>query len=151
MAFKVAFNHRTLKPITLSDGSYIPASSQIAVPSAAILCDPEIVSKPEKFDALRAYRARLKPGESHRNQFGQMSKTHMHFGYGRHACPGRTLAANEIKLITAALLLHFDFRQVEGKSRPRNIMLDEFVFTEPGTNLLVRRRTVRDGVGRLAV
>jgi cytochrome P450 len=75
----------------------------------------------------------------------------MHFGFGRHACPGRTLAANEIKLITAALLLHFDFCQVEGKSRPHNIMLDEFVFTEPGTNLMVRRRTVRDGVGGLAV
>jgi len=137
--------------VTLSDGTYLPAQTHLALPSAAILFDPEIIENPYEFDPLRSYHTRLEPGESHRNKFGQMSKTNIHFGYGRHACPGRTFAANEIKLITAALLLHFDFRQIEGKSRPRNIMLDEFVFTAPGTNLMVRRRRVRDGVRGFAI
>ena len=140
-----------MKPVTLSDGTYLPAYTQLAVPAAAMLFDPAITPDPETFDPLRSYRARLEPGESNRHQYAMTSKTHMHFGHGKHACPGRAFAVNEVKMITAALLIGFDWRQVEGKGRPRNVMLDEFVYPEPGTNLMVRRRKVRDGVPGLGV
>ena len=110
-----------------------------------------ITPDPQRFDPLRSYRARLKTEESNLHQYTMTSKTHMHFGHGRHACPGRAFAVNEIKLIVAALLLEFDWRQVEGTGRPRNIILDEFVYPEPGTNLMIKRREWKDGIPRLSV
>jgi cytochrome P450 len=38
----------------------------------------------------------------------------MGFGYGRHACPGRFFAANEIKLILARIVLQYDLRMPGG-------------------------------------
>ncbi|KAK8030950.1 ent-kaurene oxidase [Apiospora arundinis] len=38
----------------------------------------------------------------------------MAFGYGKHACPGRFFAANEIKLILAHILLQYDLRMPDG-------------------------------------
>jgi cytochrome P450 len=36
------------------------------------------------------------------------------FGYGRHACPGRFFAANEIKMMVANFVLAYDMRHPEG-------------------------------------
>ena len=147
----MSFYHRTLKPITLSDGTFLPAHTQLAIPAASMLFDPAITPNPEAFDPLRSYRARLEPGESIRHQYTKTSKTHMHFGHGKHACPGRAFAVNEVKMIVAALLIGFEFKQVNGEGRPRNIMLDEFVFPTPGACLMVRRRAVREGVPALGI
>lgn len=38
----------------------------------------------------------------------------MSFGFGRHACPGRFFACNEIKLIVAQLLLEYDVKMPDG-------------------------------------
>ena len=46
-------------------------------------------------------------------QFVSVTKENMAFGFGRHACPGRFFAANEIKLILARLLLGYDMRLPE--------------------------------------
>lgn len=36
------------------------------------------------------------------------------FGWGRHACPGRFFAANEIKMIVATYILTYDIRLPDG-------------------------------------
>ncbi|KAL9122768.1 MAG: hypothetical protein Q9187_000685 [Circinaria calcarea] len=144
-------SQRMNPPQLRKHGTYLPALTQLAVPAAAMLFDPAITPDLETFDPLRSYRARLEAGESNRHQYTMTSKTHMHFGHGKHACPGGAFAVNEVKMITAALLIGFDWRQVEGKGRPRNVMLDEYVYPEPGTGLMVRRRKVRDGIPALGV
>ena len=52
-----------------------------------------------------------------------VTKDSLEFGYGKHACPGRFFAVNEIKLILANLLLRFDFKMKQedakqGKFKP---------------------------------
>ncbi|KAK6856185.1 hypothetical protein PG995_008336 [Apiospora arundinis] len=47
-------------------------------------------------------------------QFVTVTKENMAFGYGKHACPGRFFAANEIKLILAHILLQYDLRMPDG-------------------------------------
>ncbi len=47
-------------------------------------------------------------------QFVTVTKDFMAFGYGRHACPGRFFAANEIKLILANILLNYDIKMPNG-------------------------------------
>jgi len=68
----------------------------------------------------------------------------MGFGYGRHACPGRFFAANEIKLILARLLLDYDMSMPEGLvGRYANQVIGTAQVPEP--NAQVRFRRARDG------
>ena len=130
-----------MEPLTLSDGTYLPKGTFVAMAAASILLDPDVVPNPEKFDAFRNYRERLKPGESTRHQYAMVDKDHLHFGHGRHACPGRALAVNELKLILGSFLLNYDLKYPEGKGRPANQTVDEIVFADPKATLLLRKRS----------
>ncbi|EUC42253.1 hypothetical protein COCMIDRAFT_104003 [Bipolaris oryzae ATCC 44560] len=44
------------------------------------------------------------------SQFVYANTRDLYFGYGRHACPGRLFAANEIKIIMVRLLLDYEFK-----------------------------------------
>lgn len=140
-----------LQPVTLSDGTYLPTGTFIAIPVASLQFDPDIVPNPETFDPLRSYRTRQEPGKSQLHHFAMTDTTHMHFGHGSRSCPGRVFAANEIKMIVAALLLGYDMRYPEGKTRPRNITIDEHLFPARGANIMFRCRKVRDGVRGIQV
>lgn len=106
------------KPITLKDGTRIPAGTFIDTPSFAVLHDPEHYTNPDTFDAYRFYNLRTKKDSPDPNsftnreqyQFSSVTKENTSFGFGKHACPGRFFAANEIKLIMARVLLTFDVR-----------------------------------------
>ncbi|KAL8728454.1 MAG: hypothetical protein Q9181_005341 [Wetmoreana brouardii] len=138
--FLTSFHRLALTPITLSDGSHLPRGIFIAIPSASILFDPSITPKPHTFDAFRNYRKRQEPGQATRHQYAMVDKDHMHFGHGKHACPGRALAANKLKLILARFLMEYDIRYPEGKGRPKNLMISEFVIGDMYAKVLVRRR-----------
>jgi len=56
--------------------------------------------------------------ESALNQFVSVSPNSLGFGYGRHACPGRFFAANEIKLLLIHAMLTYDMGLV-GDSKER--------------------------------
>lgn len=119
----VRFQRYAFKPITLSDGSHIPAGSFIQAPHAHIVKDPTYYPEPEKFNPRRFLD--LRNGETedpigYRNKdtymFATSSSHFMAFGYGKHACPGRYFATNEIKLILARILLDYDMKMPEGET-----------------------------------
>lgn len=74
-------------------------------------------------DALRFYRLRQDAKErgsvegAALNQFVSVSQNSLTFGFGRHACPGRFFAANEIKMILANCLLRYEFKNVVGSTQ----------------------------------
>ncbi|KAK3374752.1 cytochrome P450 [Podospora didyma] len=113
-----AFRRYTLKPITLQNGDYIPEGSYIETANTAILNDPELYPNPDTFDPHRFSNLRNNPdlpdplGFKSRElyQFVSVTKENMSFGFGRHACPGRFFAANEIKMIMAQILLQYDIK-----------------------------------------
>lgn len=113
-----SFTRRTLKGITLSNGQYIPPGVLIEVPSAAIYTDESVYPSSDSFDGLRAYKARStgKASDIARNQFVTTNEDNLSFGYGRHACPGRFFAANEIKMIAARLILDYDVKMPNGET-----------------------------------
>ena len=129
-----------MEPLALSDGTYLPRGTFIAIAAASILLDPEVIPNPATFDAFRNYRKRLEPEERYRHQYVMVDKDHMHFGHGKHACPGRAVAVNELKLILGSFLLNYELKYPEGKSRPVNKTMDEFVFADPAATLLLRNR-----------
>lgn len=77
--------------------------------------DPDIYTDPEKFDGFRFAKLRSSNDASTaRLQYAASNLDSMAFGYGRHACPGRFFASNEIKMIMVYLLTNYDFKFPEG-------------------------------------
>lgn len=145
-----SFQRKVNKPFTLSNGQAIPAGVIIEVPSSAVSKDPELFPDADKFDPWRFARLREEAraaGEVEAaavNQFVSVSPniltvssswgrqvwrglgcgrlTLVQFGFGRHACPGRFFAANEIKMIVANFVMDYDMKLPEGvKERYPNI------------------------------
>ncbi|KAH8430912.1 cytochrome P450 [Aspergillus melleus] len=107
-----SFSRKTAQGITLSNGQYIPPGSLVETPSDAIAHDETTYSKDDRFDGFRFYKIRqgATAAEQARNQFVTSNDKNLVFGYGKHACPGRFLAAAEIKLIIAKIILRYEFR-----------------------------------------
>lgn len=123
-----------LQPFTLSNGQFIPAGVTIEVPTVAVNADSNVFEDAEKFDALRFYRVRQQAKETGSaegaalNQFVSVSQSSLTFGYGRHACPGRFFAANELKMVMANALLKYDIKNADGrKERYPNIEFGHMV------------------------
>ncbi|OTB14586.1 hypothetical protein K445DRAFT_318993 [Daldinia sp. EC12] len=143
----VRFTRYVQKSVTLSDGTYLPAGYLIEAPHALAVMDPELYDNPEEFDAHRFLNLRKgttqdKLGYKNKEQyqFVTVTKDFMHFGYGRHACPGRFFAANEIKLILARILLEYDFKMPEGLTeRYVNINMGTDTLPDPTKEILFKR------------
>lgn len=76
--------------MTLSDGTYLPKGTLLMAPTLAISADPEVYPEAGRFDGLRFYKMRKQSAaDDHKFQLTSTSKTMLHFGTGRHACPGR--------------------------------------------------------------
>lgn len=123
-ASMASFQRKLLKDLRMSNGQLIPAGATIEVPAVAVNNDPEIFPNPDHFDPFRFSRIReeAKTGGSADiaalNQFVSVNQTSLTFGFGRHACPGRFFAANEIKMILANVLVRYEVR-MPGNSTER--------------------------------
>ncbi|OHX00765.1 cytochrome p450 [Colletotrichum incanum] len=127
-----SFQHKVLKPFVLSNGQVIPAGVIVEVPAGSIVADRSVFENVDVFDHLRFYNLRQYKGNQKsgtkaaevvaNSQFISVSESSLTFGYGRHACPGRFFAANEIKMIMANILLHCEVKNPEGViERHKNI------------------------------
>ncbi|OLN88210.1 Ent-kaurene oxidase 1 [Colletotrichum chlorophyti] len=145
-----SFMRKVLKTFTLSNGQVIPAGSVIELPSIGINTDDEVFPDPEKFDPLRFYKLRQAKGEQMTGtkqaevvanaQFVSVGPTNLMFGYGRHACPGRFFAVNEIKMIMATLLANHDIKNVEGVTeRYKNLDFGSVTQPDPNKTILIRK------------
>lgn len=110
----VSMNRYVEKKLELSDGTILPAGSRFFV--AGAYEDPAIYEDPEKFNAFRFSDKRQEPGQA--NAWGHVttSASHMGFGHGQHACPGRFFASNEIKVALCHLLLKYDWELPDGEA-----------------------------------
>lgn len=158
------FTRRVLKPFTLSNGQQIPAGIIIEVPAYGISRDSEAFPDADKWDGLRFYRLRQSSGEtsnnnnsepggtslsssaavaaSAQNQFVSVSKNSLGFGYGRHACPGRFFASNEVKMILARLVLNYDIKLAGGATeRYKNLEFTGACLPDHTKTLLFKERS----------
>ncbi|KAF2177794.1 ent-kaurene oxidase [Zopfia rhizophila CBS 207.26] len=60
------------------------------------------------------------------------------FGFGKHACPGRFFALNEMKLFVAYLVQHYDIEHLKERPKPVNVMW--YKFPSDKATIRVRRR-----------
>ncbi len=71
--------------------------------------------------------------------------TFLSFGYGRHACPGRFLAAQETKIFLAYVLLSYEIQPLKGP-RPDNLWYGDILMPPVKAKLSVKRRKLEEGM-----
>jgi len=144
------FERMVLKPVTLSNGQVLPAGVRIETSAYGVTQDGSVFADPDRFDGLRFYKLREKGagsnekspavGAAAHNQFVSVSQHSLAFGYGRHACPGRFFAANEVKMIVARVVLEYDIRNVDGiKERYPNVESGNLSLPDSERELLFRK------------
>lgn len=124
--------------VTLQDGTTIPKGTSLAFANDLRL-DPVMYPDPEKFDGYRFERMRKDPELAKLAPFTKTRTSHLAFGHGKHACPGRFLSGNEAKLILCHILLKYDLKAVDG-CIPDLQIRGMFIQRDTGGMLLVRRR-----------
>ncbi|KAA8909879.1 putative cytochrome P450 [Sphaerosporella brunnea] len=138
----ITFERLVTDDLTLSDGFTIPANTQIGVPTHAVTMDSTLYPDPEKFDGFRFHRLKSHdPIAASRQVYAASNLASMSFGYGRHACPGRFFASNEIKAIMVYLLLNYDFKFPEGQQRPPSLVVETQYLPNHAATVLMRKRT----------
>ncbi|KAI4207809.1 MAG: hypothetical protein LQ348_000446 [Seirophora lacunosa] len=135
----VTVTRAAVKPYTFKDGFHLPANTLISFSMAELNRDPDVWPDSETFDGSRFLRMRQK-GDANAWQFAFVGENSINFGAGTHACPGRYYVSQEIKIMLAHLLLHFDFKWPDGKSRPANMVHDFATPPSPMAELMFRRK-----------
>lgn len=129
----------TTKPYTFKDGLHIPAGTTVSIPSYDIANDPDNFPNPETFSPYRYLN--MSENSPHRYNFTSISDDFLAFGGGAHACPGRFLAAYEIKIMIIELLTHFEMKFAEGqKGRPGSIYYNMAIMPDENVDVLFKRR-----------
>ncbi|KAI0254422.1 cytochrome P450 [Lactifluus subvellereus] len=129
-----------LRPFTFSNGVTVPAGTLVAVPASAAHRDEETFTKPDEFDGFRFSKLRERDGDlTSRHQVISTSAEQLSFGLGRHTCPGRFFAANEVKALLAHMVVTYDMKFEEGKCAPPDHCIAGMCI--PGrTNVMFRKR-----------
>ncbi|KAI2896354.1 hypothetical protein CBS63078_5645 [Aspergillus niger] len=138
LPISVGLERKVIRETALPDGTRIPQGSHIMVDSSD-MWSAEVHDNPEAYDGYRFLKRRQAGDKA--SQFVQSSREHNVFGGGRHICPGRFFASNELKLCLAHVLLKYDFRLKDGYcSRPMRFGV--YASVDPVAQLEVRRREV---------
>ncbi|KAL1613882.1 hypothetical protein SLS56_012226 [Neofusicoccum ribis] len=138
----MVMNRGAVTSRTLSDGTILPKGASIAVPTLSMV-DGNLYPSPERFDGYRFVRLRQQPGNEGRCQYVATSSEHLGFGYGKHACPGRFFAANELKIVLSHLLMKFDWKFVDGEKRPEDIQWSDMIAPNPAARIMYKARKVQ--------
>ncbi|KAF8585253.1 cytochrome P450 [Ramaria rubella] len=118
--------HRyALKEFTFSDGTHIPQGGIASVLMSEIHLDLDIPGEKE--------------GEA-RDRMVATNTKFLPFGHGRHACPGRPFAANELKAMMAHLVLTYDIKAPKNGVRPSTQWFSYSCAPDPKAEVLFKKR-----------
>lgn len=131
--------------LTLADGTKVPKGATLGVPTLAST-DPSVYPDPLKFDGhrfLNLGKQATGPGAATKYSFVGTSNEHIIFGHGKHACPGRFFANNEIKILLIHLLQGYEFKFLDGSlNRPKPMEMGADLVPNPATKILIRSKKV---------
>ncbi|KAH6682152.1 cytochrome P450 [Plectosphaerella plurivora] len=116
----MTMQRNALKEFRFSDGTVLPVGTKVGACSKILHYDPEVYQNPEVFDGFRFLDPKY--AEVKENSPVNTSRSFHVFGHGRHPCPGRFLAVQEMKIMLSLLLLQYDFKLAPGDS-PKPMMI----------------------------
>ncbi|KAF8491192.1 cytochrome P450 [Russula emetica] len=137
----LAMSRLVLRPLKLSNGMTIPAGALVAIPASATHRDEVSYPNPDEFDGFRFAKLREDEGDTmtSRYQTASTSSENVVFGLGRHTCPGRFFAVNEVKVLFAHIVATYDIKLEEGKAIPSDVCIAGSRFPR-NANLMFRAR-----------
>ncbi|KAM5535893.1 hypothetical protein V8D89_010511 [Ganoderma adspersum] len=131
---------KAMKDVTLIDGTFIPKGTLLAAAAHPTHHDESIYANAEVFEPFRFAKMREGDGEGMKHQFVNTSVDYVSFGHGKHACPGRFFAANELKALAAYILLNYDLKPGGDGKRPPNMYYSANVVPSMSGEVLFRKR-----------
>ncbi|KAI0284729.1 cytochrome P450 [Russula brevipes] len=137
----LAMSRLALRPFTFSNGMTIPAGTLVAIPASAAHTDERTFPNPNEFDGFRFSKLRESDEDTvtGKHQAFSPSSEQLSWGLGRHTCPGRFFAVNEIKALLAHIVVTYDIKFEEGKGFPPDRCIAALRI--PGTaNVMFRAR-----------
>ncbi|KAI0329481.1 cytochrome P450 [Cubamyces sp. BRFM 1775] len=136
----ISLMRKAQKDIVLSDGTFIPRGTLMVTAAHPLHHDGSVYADADVFDPWRFSRQREREGEAMKHQYVNTSIDYVSFGHGKHACPGRFFAANELKAMLAYLVLNFDMKLEGDAKRPENVYWGPTVVPSPTAHVLFRKR-----------
>ncbi|KAL7273858.1 hypothetical protein RUND412_003256 [Rhizina undulata] len=128
-----------MKPFQFTGSKTVfPAGTFLCAPSSAIHHEASIYENPLEYDAFRFSKMREQEGQGAKHQMVSTTEEYLAFGHGKHACPGRFFATNELKLLMSHIILNYDFKLEEG-SRPDNIYFGSSCIPNARVELLFKK------------
>jgi cytochrome P450 len=124
--------------LTLADGTQISKGTVLGIPIFGMR-DPKIYADPDTYDGYRFQKMRDQPGFESKCQLVSTSPWHLGFGHGIHACPGRFLAAVQVKIILCHIVAKYDFK-LAGGAHPKVQSVGIELISDSEARLAVRRR-----------
>ncbi|KAJ7617183.1 cytochrome P450, partial [Roridomyces roridus] len=134
-----------------SDGTRLPHGVFVGVPSTAIHYNEANFENASQFDGYRYSRVRKdneNDGEAagaptvFNRQMVVTSADHLSWGHGKHGCPGRFLAATEIKTILAHMLINYDIKAEVDGVRPKDVWFGIMRMPSLEGRIMIRKRKV---------
>ncbi|CCL98915.1 uncharacterized protein FIBRA_00922 [Fibroporia radiculosa] len=136
----IAVTRIALTDVTLSDGTLLPMGTVVTAAAASTHLDEENYDKPDIFDPFRFSNMRAEESEKNRHHYVSTSAEYIGFGHGRHACPGRFFAVNELKIMLATIILYYDVKFADGGKRPDNTWMATTILPNQTAKVMFRKR-----------
>ncbi|CAH0003192.1 unnamed protein product [Clonostachys byssicola] len=106
-------NRKATKRVTLPGGLVLEKGDR-CMSDLGSMMDSTIYPNPDEYDGYRFFRMRDDRSAGSKAHLVSTSSAHLGFGHGKHACPGRFFAANEVKLLLCHLLYKYEWKLEPG-------------------------------------
>lgn len=102
---------KAVQNFTFSDGTFIPKGTIVSVAMEGIYKDDDIYPDAQTFRPFR-FADMHDPDNGTGEQLSMVNTgiNWLPFGHGKHACPGRFFASNEVKAMFAHLVMNYDMK-----------------------------------------
>jgi len=136
----ISITRKALVDFTFSDGTYIPSGSFVSAAATPTHHDDKFYENPEIFNPWRFAELRSEEGEGVKHQMVTTSTEYVAFGHGRHACPGRFFAANELKAMLAHVVVTYDVKMEKEGVVPSPMFFATSLIPDPKAEVMFRKR-----------
>ncbi|KAI6039993.1 cytochrome P450 [Pisolithus marmoratus] len=134
------FPRKAMSDITLADGTFIPQGTILSFPLYAMHHDDAVYENPHVFEPFRFADMRRKEFAGSKHHMVTVTPDMLAFGFGTHACPGRFFAATVLKTLLAHIVISYDVKLEDEKSRPNTLHLGRSILPNPAAKVMFRKR-----------
>ncbi|KAL4732975.1 cytochrome P450 [Aspergillus similis] len=123
-----------------SNGLHLRKGTYLFAPNGPMVGDSHLYPSAHEFDGMRFWKLGQKAQRLQDCRLVASSATYLQFGDGRHICPGRFMAADEVRLLLAYTLWRYDVAIEGHRPRPKNTTFKRFCFPDMSAKIELKTR-----------